>query len=417
MLDAIRWAGMRISPVTRSLEIKTSLLYKRSDGCLPLVCALRLLLPDKDDLSSLRSFSFDLEGESPSQADAPAIAAFQAWVLEQASHIEALRIPCKEPRYTAWAVRLKHIKHLEMDADVFAEGVSKAAKQHLFLETLHLHVSSEGNGKINVLECEHLRHMVLKSRCGKIRSVLHEPKCRLGIHVDVGGYTSLKPQGWAALQQSVEGANEFVYSLENYLPYGAPPIPWKDLRGHLTSVETLTLGWPVHRNVCEWKSNKGFADPEAEHMVKCCMPVTGKPMAALKVLIIRAEGDMKCCIPSGLLNLEELVLFAEGAAEVSFEDPKLTIFALKAFYIYGEPLRMHRKDELIILNVTASRDLQVSYVSARPECTGSCMYLRPITAPELPFQELHDTVRKLARQCRCKACFDCLRRARCLTWH
>ncbi len=127
---------------------------------------------------------------------------------------------------------------------------------------------------------------------------------------------------------------------------------------------------------------------------------------------------MKCCIPSGLPNLEELVLFAEGAAEVSFEDPKATLTALKAFHIYGEPLRMDKKDELQMLKVTASKGLWVSYVSAnRPKCTGSCMYLRPIAAPELSFEELQDRVRRLARQCRCKACFECLRRAGCLTWH
>ena len=201
---------MRIGPVTRSLELKTSLIYERPDGCLPLICALRLLLPNDEYLSSVRSFSFDLIDNSPLQADASAIVTFQAWVLEQASYIKALRIrtpdwiPCKEPRHAAWAVRLKNIKHLEMDADMFAEGVSEAAKELLCLETLHLHVSSGGHGKINVLECQHLRHMVLKGKLGKTRSVLYEPKCRLGIHVDVCGFTCLKPQGWAAFTRALK---------------------------------------------------------------------------------------------------------------------------------------------------------------------------------------------------------------------
>ena len=423
MLDAINWAGKRIGLVTRSLEIKTNLVSWREGDfgpgrSLPLIHALKMSMPGKACLSSVRSFSFDVKDDGPTQNDAAAITSFRDWVLERAPHIEALRIPM-EPchAYAACAVRLQHLKHVEMDADAFAQGVSEAAKQLPCLETLHLHVHSGSHGEISVLGCLHLRHMVLQGRYGKIRSVLHEPKCRLGIHVDVCGTTRLKPQDWEALQQSIEGAMDFVYSLEDYFPYGAPPIPCKVLRGHLKPIETLTLDWPVHWDLSEGKYFKHIAVVNAKDMVKCCMPVGGQPLGSLKVLILRSEGAIDCCIPSGLPNLEELVLFAEGFAKVSFEDPKATFTALKAFHIYGEPLRMDREDELQTLNVAASKGSRVSHVSADRRWTRSCMYLRPIMAPELTFEELHDRVRGLARQCRCKACFECLRRAGCLTWH
>ena len=45
----------------------------------------------------------------------------------------------------------------------------------------------------------------------------------------------------------------------------------------------------------------------------------------------------------------------------------------------------------------------------------SCMYLRPVSAQESPLAELHERVSRLATQCRCGACFDCLGRAGCLS--
>ena len=69
------------------------------------------------------------------------------------------------------------------------------------------------------------------------------------------------------------------------------------------------------------------------------MPLNGRPLGSLRALIILAECDMECCIPKGLPNLKELVLFAKGAAEVSFEDPVATLSAVEELYILGQLLQ------------------------------------------------------------------------------
>ena len=80
--------------------------------------------------------------------------------------------------------------------------------------------------------------------------------------------------------------------------------------------------------------------------------------------------------------------------------------------------QLHQAADSIML---ADRGLLLSIVTAntaiedsRPR--GSCLYTRPINAQEVSLAELHDRVRTLARQCRCRACFDCLRRAGSLPW-
>ena len=43
-----------------------------------------------------------------------------------------------------------------------------------------------------------------------------------------------------------------------------------------------------------------------------------------------------------------------------------------------------------------------------------CVYLKPVSAPELPFWKLYGRVTETARHCRCGACFACLRAAGCM---
>ena len=47
-----------------------------------------------------------------------------------------------------------------------------------------------------------------------------------------------------------------------------------------------------------------------------------------------------------LPNLEQLVIFSEGRAELSFEDPEATILALKKFHAFGQPLKPDGMDIL-----------------------------------------------------------------------
>ncbi len=68
------------------------------------------------------------------------------------------------------------------------------------------------------------------------------------------------------------------------------------------------------------------------------MPVNSRPFASLKVLIVVAWQSMICCIPTGTPNLQELVVFSTGAAEVSFDNPTAAFAELKTLYVFGWPL-------------------------------------------------------------------------------
>ena len=329
----------------------------------------------------------------------------------------------------AFAGGLQHLKHVEVDANGFAQGVTHVATQLPCLETLYLHVDKSywGHGEVNVRGCQHLRHLVLKSDSRYIGSVLHEPKCRLGISANVGDYSPMGREEWAALQQSLHSTKDFHFSVKSYMPHRDSQAPWRPgVHGHLKVAETLTLDWPVH--CTHGTPDTRVAAEDSENLVESCMPVDGQPFSSLKVLIIRAEGGMRCHIPDGLPKLEELVLHARGYAKVSFEKPNSTFSALQTCYILSER-HLYTEDKCgsvedmdqmktQLVSILAGRSLTTSFVSARGDSYrgSACMYLRPITARELTYEELHDRVNRLARQCRCSACFDCLRRAGCLTW-
>ena len=93
--------------------------------------------------------------------------------------------------------------------------------------------------------CQHLRHLVLKSDSRYIGSVLHEPKCRLGISANVGDYSPMGREEWAALQQSLHSTKDFHFSVKSYMPHRDSQAPWRPgVHGHLKVAETLTLIGP-----------------------------------------------------------------------------------------------------------------------------------------------------------------------------
>jgi hypothetical protein len=52
----------------------------------------------------------------------------------------------------------------------------------------------------------------------------------------------------------------------------------------------------------------------------------------------------------------------------------------------------------------------------RVNSDASCIYLKPIGAPDVSVRELFTTVERLAKKCRCGACFACLREAGSIKW-
>ena len=413
-LQVLEWAAQRITSATLSFHIKLQTDFASLGP--PVANGLEDAFVGRADLSNVRCFDFEPAPDCPAETIGAAFGEFQAWVTNNAPRLKALRLQACGPYLAACTATLVHLKHLEMDAYSFASGVAEAAALFPSLETLCLQERGQGNEGINVLECEHLRQLVVKGRY--LRPVFHEPTCQLGIDMD--GFTLKSLSRWEKNQrisETDEGKTVWAGNSHESPPEGG-------MCGDITTVSSLKVAWPVLQ---DWFSQRDevaeeHALPKTESIPKWCMPTNGQSLGNLEAITITAEGAMECCIPNAMPNLEELVLFAKGGARVSFEDPVATLTALNTLYLFGQPLmaKIRDSDMTQVSASFADRGLLLSTAPAKragkisARCS-SCMYLRPATAQELSIQELHDRVSKLARQCRCRACFECLERAGCLT--
>lgn len=112
-----------------------------------------------------------------------------------------------------------------------------------------------------------------------------------------------------------------------------------------------------------------------------------------------------------------------GQSELSFEEPIATLSGLKTFYALGRPVAPNGLEMIRVMssNALAGHGLVLSAASSIGpgkewgSQNGSCIYLRPSTARELSFRKLATRVKQLVNQCRCEACFDCLKRAGCIS--
>ena len=181
-------------------------------------------------LSNVRYFSLEAEPDYLSHKAWHAMEGFQAWVLESAQRLEALRLPqWREDNigrlHTTYIVKLQHLKHLEMDARMFVRVFTQAATQLPNLETLHLHGSIEHaiehSNRINVLGCRQLRHMV--QDCLDVLPVQHELKCHLGIRLGYADSLNLGfknstcgTQSLAAVRQTLKATKSLVLCAAEY---------------------------------------------------------------------------------------------------------------------------------------------------------------------------------------------------------
>ena len=425
----MRWAAARLGLGTLSFEIKAS--GELLTAALLDISGLREALLAK--ACHLKCFSFEVLPGFCSDEAMQAMEAFQAGLVIQGHQMAALRLMKHAPWLSTCVARMQNLKHLEMEAHAFVKGVAQSARQLLpNLETLCLHEEfNVAHGDIDMRGCHCLRHLVVKG--GDPQPVLVEPGCQLGIQLQHLGGLALRTLPVRQVSNAFTGSHLFA-------DYGSRSSPRLALHEHPASIEALRLSWPGHWGVCTFpKLNEApneqpgfggrYVGSQAESTLRRYMPVRGQPWRNLTSLVIWSDRSvspevMTCCIPKGLPNLEEVVLLAHGGATVSFEDPITTFSALKALHIFGQPLIMDMDSDTMhqVSNILATQGLVLNTVSADSFVwgkiefnSGTCMYLRPTTEQDLPLLQLYERVRELGEQCRCKACFQCLKRAGCPT--
>ena len=148
------------------------------------------------------------------------------------------------------------------------------------------------------------------------------------------------------------------------------------------------------------------------------MPAAGQPMLNLVTTVITTCTRLRDFPgPQQLPKLRGVVIKGSGRLKISFVDAVATVSGLDSFHLFGQPLRPSGEDLVKLMAASgalARRGLVLGAAAAQQHgVDSSCIYLRPVGARELSFEELSTRVEQLV-QCRCGACFDCLQRAGCV---
>ena len=411
LFAALEWAVKRMDCSTTYLRLATG-----SPQDMPDHQALSSMLPGTPHLEGLRCI--ELLGsicvnDDDSDAFEPltdCLQLFTDWLLQHAANLEALSLCTSTVALAEGTQRFERLRHLTIPPDIFEGGAFHPASQLPALETLcvngNLHESIDFPG------CKRLRLLVVKVTV-ELHLVKH-PACRLLMEM---------PLGWLQHKGLDLGLIDQLLARNEKFPRD---IAIKGLFAALHRMEILSVSWPAFSDAendgmiryYDIPDHEPLGLDESEHTLIRCMPENGMPVCNLQVLIIKGDGNIKIMIPEALPNLRELVVYAKGRLELSFEQPAAMCRALQTFYALGQPLFPNLSD---VCQSLVQRSMVLDEVFAqhadggeRLSSDASCVYLKPMGAPDVSMRELFTTVERLANKCRCGACFACLREAGCI---
>ena len=400
-LAGLRWAAKRMGPSTHRLDV--CLLPYESKADEELIAAFGSV----QHLGQVLCLQADL-----SSCDGNFAQNFLVWLLKSVPNLVALNMgstlcpPSNTFSFTS-------LRHLQLMGDRL-QCTFQPAQQLPVLQTLCISGLVSELHEVNLLGCRQLSKLAMDA-CSTERLLL-EPAAACHFSADLLEYSRVEERVWRApfevFQRSVcelnlccsEGCMNSIYLNS-------------DGKGVFTGLPRLTVlkvAWPEELDESD-EPHKTWFVRGAEGLLTNCLASDGPPVLSLRVIIITAFA-MQARIPGNLPNLEQLVIFSEGHAELSFEDPVGTILALKRFYAFGQPLEPNGMDLVRMMSALASTGRALGAAVAQTAGMGfdggsSCVYLRPAAAEALPMQRLYDLVAGLAQGCRCGACFDCLSKA------
>ena len=259
--------------------------------------------------------------------------------------------------------------------------------------------------KLDVSGCPQLKKLRLETM--NVQELVKRPECNLRIDIredDRAGHSIWLDE----IASHLPACSEVFIDAEDgtFLSSAAA----RGVLGPLTAMQRLFMFWPCKFTDVgdyDWDNMR----EDAEHLLANILPANGQPFINLRVLAINAI-SMKCAIPRGLSNLEELSIYADGCLDLSFEDPGAVASSLNIFYAFGQPLMTQSTDMLTMCGSMATRGKVLAAVSAPAdmdpdlECSGStCIYMRPTMAMNESIEVLLHVVRGRAEACRCSMCF------------
>ena len=336
---------------------------------------------------------------------------FFVWLLKCVPNLVALNMAefLWPPPHT---FSFQSLRHLQVSADSL-QSAFWPAQELPMLQTLCISGFYSSLHEVNLLGCLQLSKLVMNG-CSAQR-LLREPDCHFSADLTRPS-DFLERSWWTPFEGFLHSVCEL--SLHCQDPFYMSPDS-KGLFAGLPRLTMLKVAWPEEEDSGQEPQRDEFV-AGAECLLTNCLANCSPSVLSLRTIIITAF-SMQARIPGHLPNLEQLVIMAQGSAELSFEDPRATILALKTFYAFGQPLKPDGLDALrmssALVGTGRALDAVVAQMAGKYFDGGSsCVYLRPAVAEALPMQQLYDLVDRLARGCRCGACFDCLSKAGCLSF-
>ena len=413
-------AASRIGRVTRHLEFLLEDFTAPNRPCEdnPFIDAL---LPRKAHLAYLKCL--ELCVTSPNWGGQPLLEDLLSWLLNESLQLEALSLRGVTCLQLADATpSFQHMEHLELHAETLPGFDVSASKCPSFepgeyfpsLQTLLIRSTI---GTISVMqrlddsECPQLKKLRLDTM--NVRELVKRPECNLRIDIredDRAGHSIWLDE----IASHLPACSEVSIDAEDgtFLSSAAA----RGVLGPLAALQRLFMFWPCKLTDVrdyDWDNMR----EDAEHLLANLLPANGQPFVNLRVLAVCAI-SMKCAIPRGLSNLEELSIYADGCLDLSFEVPGAVASTLNIFYAFGQPLITQSTDMLTMCGSMATRGKVLAAVPAPAdmdpewECSGStCIYMRPVMAIDESIEVLLHVVRGRAEECRCSMCFHCLERS------
>ena len=424
---AFRRAAPRIGRATRHVDIHLDGFTAPDRPCKDSPF-LNALLPRKVHLAHL--MCLQLHVTRPGLGAQPLLEELISCLLSESPQLRALSlrgVTCLQ--LADRTSSLQHMKHLELHADTFPGAECSASNSPSFntgeyfpsLQTLYIY-SSVGTvsvmQKIDISGCPQLRKLRLHSM--NVRELIKRPECNL--RIDLWEDDDAEHSIWLdEIASHLPACNEVFIDAEDgtFLLSAAA----RGVLGPLAAMQQLFISWPC--TLTYWGDCDAYNTREdAEHLLANLLPANGQPFLNLRVLVVDAV-SMKCAIPRGLSNLEELSIYADGYLDLSFEDPGAIASTLNIFCAYGLPLITESSDMLTMCASMARREQVLAAVSAPanlldmdweyPGNQCACIYMRPTLAMDASIEELFTRVRGRAKDCACSVCFNCLGRSNMLT--
>ena len=185
----------------------------------------------------------------------------------------------------------------------------------------------------------------------------------------------------------------------------------------LLSMRELTIIWPEPcQLLTSYRDPLKYEERAVAWLVKA-IPGDGQPLRHLRSIRISAS-SIKIIVPAQLPNRQELLIEAEGILKLQFEEPLATASSLTRFHVSAQALAIAAEDVLRMSCSLLRRGLTLAAVlksQARhehmPKVKRSCVFLQSFDTGQPSLRERDHDLYPHTLECRCGACFKCLRKA------